>query len=145
MGVLAYALRYNLQHGIKFYGLEVSTMDCLSRQDVREIIEMLEDEVNCVPKLTAADKMKIRSKIRRQDNWLSGFKNPTTKAIVMKLNSRLSDVFRLYTYGFSKKLNETLDQKLARLYKLSAHSRPFMAACQGEADTAEALEERRAA
>ena len=120
-------------------------MDCLSRQDVREIIEMLEEEVNCVPKLTAADKMKIRSKIRRQDNWLSGFKNPTTKAIVMKLNSRLSDVFRLYTYGFSKKLNETLDQKMARLYRLSAASRPFTAACQSDTVHAEALEERRAA
>ena len=101
-------------------------MDCLSKQDVREIIEMLEREVDCVPRLTGADKMKMRSQIRRQDNWMSVAQNPTTKGILMKLNSRLSDVFRLYPYGFSEKLKEKLDVKLALLHRTTANIRPFM-------------------
>jgi hypothetical protein len=105
-------------------------MDCLNKHDVKEIIEMLEDELDFVPKLTAADKMMMRSKIRRQDNWLSVLKNPTTKGIFMKLNARLYDVFCLYPYGFSDKLKETLDVKLALLHKRAANIRSFMDSCQ---------------
>ena len=105
-------------------------MDCLNKHDVREIIEMLENGLDFVPKLTGADKMMMRSKIRRQDNWLSVLKNPTTKGIFMKLNARLFDVFNLYPYGFPNKLKETLDAKLALLHKREANIRPFVASCQ---------------
>ena len=111
-------------------------MDCLNKHDVREIIEMLEDGLHFVPKLTSADKMRMRSKIRRQDNWLLDLKKPTTKSIFMKLDVRLSDVFNLYPYGFSDKLKEKLDEKLALLDKKAAAIRPFMASCQSKTDNA---------
>ena len=107
-------------------------MDCLNKHDVREIIEMLEHELDFVPKLTGADKMMMRSKIRRQDNWLSVLKNPTTKSIFTKLNARLYDVFYLYPYGFSDKLKEKLDVKLALLHRRAANIRPFVASCQND-------------
>jgi hypothetical protein len=111
-------------------------MDCLNKNDVREIIEMLEDGLHFVPKLSSADKMRMRSIIRRQDNWLLDLKKPTTKGIFMKLDVRLSDVFRLYPYGFSDKLKEKLDIKLALLHKKDANIRPFMASCQSDMDDA---------
>ena len=119
-------------------------MDCLNKHDVREIIEMLEDGLHFVPKLSAADKMRMRSQIRRQDNWLLDLKKPTTKSIFMKLDVRLSDVFRLYPYGFSDKLKEKLDAKLAMFHKKAAAIRPIMASCQSNMDDAHEPEQQAA-
>ena len=117
-------------------------MACLNKNDVREIIEMLEDEVNFVPRLTSSDKMKLRCKIRRQDNWLSDFINPTSDKIVRKLDGRLSDVFRLYPYGFSKKLKEKLDIKIAKMYRNEVSVPPFMAPGQNDMGQGDRLERR---
>jgi len=40
---------------------------------------MLEDEINALPELGRVKKMKMRSKMRRQINRLSGLKNPTAE------------------------------------------------------------------
>jgi len=40
---------------------------------------MLEDEINALPPLGRVKKMKMRSKMSRQINRLSGLKNPTAE------------------------------------------------------------------
>ena len=87
----------------------------LGTHDVKEILDMLEDGINFVPKLDKIEKMKMRSKIRKQANWLLVLRNPTAEIIFLTLEDRLSDVFSLYPYGFSDKLRKLLREKSARL------------------------------
>ena len=87
----------------------------LSPGDVREILDMLEDGINFMPKLDKIEKMKMRSKIRKQGNWLLELRNPTAEMIFQTLEGRLSDVFSLYPYGFSDKIRKLLREKSARL------------------------------
>jgi len=42
----------------------------LDKGDVREILKMLEDELNLTPKVDKIEKIKLRSRIRKQANWL---------------------------------------------------------------------------
>jgi hypothetical protein len=86
----------------------------LNPGDVREILQMLEDGINLIPKLGKMEKMKMRSKIRRQSNWLSGLSSPSADMILHKLEERLSDVFSSYPYGFSDNLKKILEGKSAR-------------------------------
>jgi len=90
-------------------------MPRLGTRDVKEIIDMLEDEVNFIPKLDKIEKMKMRSKIRKQANWLLAWSNPTAEMIYQRLEERLSDVFSLYHYGFSDKVKKLLKVKSKRL------------------------------
>ena len=85
-------------------------------RDVKEILDMLEDEINFIPKLDKIEKMKMRSKIRKQANWLLAWSNPTAEMIFQKLEERLSDVFSLYPYGFSDKVKKLLKVKSASLH-----------------------------
>ena len=84
-------------------------------RDVKEILDMLEDEISLIPKVDKIEKMKMRSKIRKQANWLSAWSNPTAEMIYNRLEERLSDVFSLYPYGFSDKVKKLLKAKSARL------------------------------
>lgn len=84
-------------------------------RDVKEILDMLEDEINIIPKLGKIEKMKMRSSIRKQANWLSAWSNPTAEMIYHRLEERLSDVFSLYPYGFSDKVKKLLKAKSAHL------------------------------
>ena len=90
-------------------------MPRLGTRDVREILDMLEDGINFVPKLDKIEKMKMRSKIRKQASWLLELRNPTAEMIFLTLEHRLSDVFSLYPYGFSDRLRKLLREKSARL------------------------------
>jgi len=85
-------------------------------RDVKEILDMLEDEISFIPKLDRIEKMKMRSKIRKQANWILGWSNPTAEVIYQKLKERLSDVFSLSAYGFDDKLKRLLKKKTASLY-----------------------------
>lgn len=91
-------------------------MPRLGTRDVKEILDMLEDEVNFISKLDKIEKMKMRSSIRKQANWLLAWSNPTAEMIYQRLEDRLSDVFSLYPYGFSNKLKKLLKVKAERLH-----------------------------
>jgi len=86
----------------------------LSPGDVREILQMLEDGIKPVSRLGKVEKMKMRSKIRRQFNWLSGLSSPTPDMLFHKLQERLSDVFSLYPYGFGDRVKKLLEEKWVR-------------------------------
>ena len=86
----------------------------LSPGDVREILQMLEDGISLMPRAGKMEKMKMRSKIRRQSNWLSGLSSPTPDMLFHKLQERLSDVFSLYPYGFSDRVKKLLEEKWVR-------------------------------
>ena len=90
-------------------------MPSLGTRDVKEILDMLEDEINFIPKLDKIEKMKMRSNIRKQVNWLLAWSNPTAEMIYRRLEERLSDVFSLYSYGFSDKVKKLLKVKAERL------------------------------
>ena len=89
-------------------------MTRLNARDVKEILQTLEDGINLVPRVDKMEKMKMRSKIRGQFNWLLEQSSPTADMIFHKLVGRLSDVFSLYPYGFSDKLKKLLEEKWRR-------------------------------
>ena len=90
-------------------------MPRLDTRDVKEILDMLEDEINFIPKLDKIEKMKMRSNIRKQVNWLLAWSNPTAEMIYRRLEERLSDVFSLYPYGVTDKVKKLLKVKAERL------------------------------
>ena len=87
----------------------------LKPNDVREILQMLEDGIRLVPKLDKVKKMKIRSKIRKQFNWLSELSSPNADMTFHKLEMKLSDIFYLYPYGYTDKIKKLLEGKLPRI------------------------------
>jgi hypothetical protein len=92
-------------------------MSRLSKQDVSEIIDLLENELDSIRKLDRIEKMKMRSKIRKQTNWLISFGNPASEKIFKKLEDKLPDVFSLYPFGFSDTLKKLLKVKVANMQK----------------------------
>jgi hypothetical protein len=85
----------------------------LRPDDVREILQILEDGITLMAKLDKMDKIRIRSKIRKQYGWLSTLSDPNVDTIYRKLEERLSDVFSLYPFGFTDRVKKTLARKLA--------------------------------
>ncbi|MEJ2724606.1 MAG: hypothetical protein P8175_08170 [Deltaproteobacteria bacterium] len=90
-------------------------MKQFSKLDVKDLLEMLEYELDSVPKLDKVEKMRMRSKIRQQESWLLAFGNPTPQKVRLKLEQRLSELFRMYPHGFGDKVGEFLKSKVARL------------------------------
>jgi hypothetical protein len=90
-------------------------MGRFGKRDVRSIIELLERELDAVPRLEKVEKMKLRSKIRQQENWLVATEDPKPEKVLIKLQGRLSDIFRLYPGAFKEKLVEALKMKCLRL------------------------------
>jgi hypothetical protein len=90
-------------------------MEQFSKLDVKDILEMLEYELDSVPKLEKVEKMRMRGKIRQQESWLLAFANPTPQKVRLKLEQRLSELFRMYPHGFGDKVSELLKMKIARL------------------------------
>ena len=91
-------------------------MPRLDTRDVKEILDMLEDEINFIPKLDKIEKMKMRSSIRKQANWLLAWSNPPAEMMYQRLEERLSDVFSLYPYGVSDKVKKLLKVKTEHLH-----------------------------
>jgi hypothetical protein len=83
-------------------------------RDVREILDMLEDRLNSIPKIGKIEKMKMRSKIRRQGSWIFALLNPTAEMVFERLEERLPDIFPLYPYDFRDKLKRFLEEKSKR-------------------------------
>ena len=90
-------------------------MPRLSTNDVREIIELLEDGINFVPKLSKVEKMRMRSKIREQAGWLQEWRNPPAEGLFQKLEEKLSTLFLVYTNEFCDKLKSLLGERTGRL------------------------------
>jgi hypothetical protein len=85
------------------------------KRDVTNILELLEKELDAVPRLEKVEKMKLRSKIRQQENWLMAAENPKPDKILIKLEGRLKEIFRLYPHGFKEKLSELMEMKISQL------------------------------
>ena len=92
-------------------------MASFDKQEVKEILDLLEEELNLIQKLDKIEKMKIRSSIRKQANWLMGFRNPTTDRVHRVLEDRLPDAFSVYPYEFSNKLRDLVEIKIIELRK----------------------------
>jgi hypothetical protein len=65
-------------------------MSRFGKRDVTGILELLEKELDAVPRLEKVEKMKLRSKIRQQENWLIAAENPKPDKILIKLEGRLA-------------------------------------------------------
>jgi len=85
----------------------------LRPDDVREILQILEDGIHLIPKLDNMDKIRVRSKIRKQYSWLSTVSDPSIDMIFLRLEERLSAVFPLYPFGFADRVMKILAEKLA--------------------------------
>ena len=92
-------------------------MASFGKQEVKEILDLLEEELNLIQKLNKIEKMKIRSSIRKQTNWLMGVRNPTTDRIYRILEDKLPDAFSVYPYEFSHKLRDLVEIKMIELRK----------------------------
>jgi hypothetical protein len=90
-------------------------MGRFGKRDVTSILELLEKELDAVPRLEKVEKMKLRSKIRQQENWLSATEDPKPDKVLIKLEGRLSDIFRLYPQAFKEKLVEFLKMKVQQM------------------------------
>ena len=90
-------------------------MPRFSKNHVNEIIETLENELDSIKKLDRIEKMKMRTQIRKQANWLFTFRNPTPVKIFDKLEEKLPGVFSLYPYGFSDKLKDLLKKSIEHI------------------------------
>jgi hypothetical protein len=92
-------------------------MSRFGKRDVTSIIEFLEKELDSVSRLEKVEKMKLRSKIRQQENWLIAAEDPKPDKILVKLEGRLGEIFRLFPHGVKDKLTELLEMKISRLDK----------------------------
>jgi len=92
-------------------------MGRLGKRDVTGILELLEKELDAVPRLEKVEKMKLRSKIRQQENWIISTENPKPDKLLIKLEGRLGEIFRLFPRGFKDKLTEFLEMKISQLDK----------------------------
>ena len=92
----------------------------LGKRDVTEILELLEGELDAIPRLDKVEKMKWRSRIRQQENWLTALDELKPDKVLMKLKGRLPEVFRLYPGSLSEKLVELLKKKALQLERKSA-------------------------
>ncbi len=92
-------------------------MASLGKPDVLEIIKMLEDELNLIPKVDKMVKMKMRGKIRKQAGWLLSVRNPIADRLYIGLEHRLPEVFSFFPYDFCNHLRDHLEIKLLLLRK----------------------------
>jgi hypothetical protein len=87
---------------------------------VTEILELLEGELDSLPRLDKVEKMKWRSRIRQQENWLTALDELKPDKVLVKMKARLSEVFRLYPPSFPEKLVELLKKKAQEIERKSA-------------------------
>jgi hypothetical protein len=90
-------------------------MSGFGKRDVTEILELLENELDGVPRLEKVEKMKFRSKIRHLENWLLTLDNPKPAQVILRLQGRLAEIFRLYPSSLKEKLGKLLEEKCSKL------------------------------
>jgi len=94
-------------------------MSGFGKRDVTEILELLENELDAVPRLEKIEKMKLRAKIRHHENWLLTLENPKPAKIIIRLEGTLAEILRLYPSSFKEKLGELLEEKCSKLDRSS--------------------------
>jgi|GEM_PF-2244847 len=92
-------------------------MSRFGKRDVTDIVELLEKELDALPRLDRVERMKLRSKIRRQETFLLTFEDPKPAKVILRLEGRLSEVFRLYSSSFKEKLGGLLEEKCSKLQR----------------------------
>ncbi len=85
----------------------------MSEDMVREMNEMIENQLQCVQGLDRIEKMKMKTKIRQQSKWLGAVLNPSPKIILEKMQNKMPDVFSALPYGFRDELKEFLEENPA--------------------------------
>lgn len=94
-------------------------MSGFRKRDVTEILELLDNELDAVPRLEKTEKMKLRARIRHQENWLMTLENPKPAKIILRLEGRLAEIFRLYSSSFKEKLGGLSEEKCSKLDRSS--------------------------
>ena len=89
----------------------------MSEDMVREMNEMIENQLQCVQGLDRIEKMKMKTKIRQQSKWLGAVLNPSPKIILEKMQKKMPDVFSALSYGFRDELKEFLEENMRNLGK----------------------------
>jgi hypothetical protein len=86
-----------------------------SEDDVREIVETLEEQLYSISQLNKIEKMRFKTKIRHQAGYLRTILNPTPKRVFDKMRSKMGEVFRIFPYDFEETFQEYLDEKIRSL------------------------------
>ena len=84
----------------------------MSEDMVREMNEMIENQLQCVQGLDRIEKMKMKSKIRQQSIWLGAVLNPSPKIVMEKMQKKMPDVFSALPYGFRDELKKYLEENI---------------------------------
>lgn len=82
----------------------------LKPHDIEDIRMLFEGALKRIQKIDKIERIKIRSKIRRELNNISGWKNPTPGRILKRWDSRLSEVFSLLPNWFRDDLHRMLSR-----------------------------------
>jgi hypothetical protein len=97
-------------------------MTRFGKRDVTAILELMETELDSAPGMDKVQKMKWRSRIRQQENFLMGLDDPKPDKVVQKLAGRLSEIFRLYPRSVSERLVELMKMKLMQAERRAPES-----------------------
>jgi hypothetical protein len=89
----------------------------LSEDMIREINEMMENQLQCVQGLDRIEKMKMKTKIRQQSRWLGAVLNPSPKILLEKMQKKMPDVFSALPHGFRDELKDFLEENIKNLGK----------------------------
>jgi hypothetical protein len=84
----------------------------MSEDMVRELSEMMEDQLQSVQGLDRIEKMKMKSKIRQQTILLGAILNPSPKIIIEKIQKKMPDVYSALPYGFRDELKKFLEENI---------------------------------
>jgi len=90
-------------------------MGRFGKRDVTDILEFLEKELDTLSRLEKVEKMKLRSQIRRQETFLLTLEDPKAPKVMLRLEGRLAEVFRLYSSSVKEELGELLEAKCVKL------------------------------
>ena len=90
-------------------------MSHLSEDDVREIVEILEEKLQIAPQLDRIEKMKMKTKVRHQSAYLRTILNPSPKRVLDKMKSKMPEVFRALPYDVNDTLQDFLDEKIRNI------------------------------
>ena len=88
-------------------------MSGLKNQDIHKIIQLFENELCMLPKVTRTDKMKLRKKILNTLMPLLNEPGVSPHSIALRIDSKLEDVLSLFldTNLFRSKLTRLLNEK----------------------------------
>ena len=89
----------------------------LSEDMIREMNEMMENQLQCVQGLDRIEKMKMKTKIRQQSKWLGAVLNPSPKILLEKMQKKMPDVFSALPHGFRDELKGFLEENIKNLGK----------------------------